>query len=105
MSGYRADAERVSALIASARRHLAAGKGVDLSALRGRVGALCATLEDNPPVDAAEKAEARSLLEHLLQDLDGLERDLAARHGDPFPAPLRRRAARAYDPPVDRRKK
>ncbi|MEO5337154.1 MAG: hypothetical protein H7841_09705 [Magnetospirillum sp. WYHS-4] len=97
MSAFRADAERVGALIAMARRHLAAGRSVDLSALEGRVRALCVMLAGNPPADGAERGEARALLGHLLQDLDGLERDLAARHGDPFPAPLRHQAARAFD--------
>lgn len=97
MTAFRADAERVGALIAAARRLLGAGKTVDLAALKGRVQVLCSGLAGSPPQDQGERLEAQSLLGHLLQDLDGLERDLAARCRDAIPDPLRQRASRAYE--------
>lgn len=97
MTAFRADAERVGALVTAARRLLGAGKTVDLAALEGRVQVLCRGLAGSPPQDEGERLEARSLLGHLLQDLDGLERDLTARFCDAVPDPLRQRAAKAYE--------
>jgi hypothetical protein len=81
MSAFRADAERVAALIATARRLLAAGKTVDLTALEGRVRGLCESLAGNPPPGPGDRLEARALLGHLARDLDGLERDLVESPG------------------------
>jgi hypothetical protein len=64
-----AEVAKVTSLIETAGRHLEAGTVIDLSALEGRVEALCATLRGAPNGMARKYARA---LEQIVIGLDGL---------------------------------
>ena len=69
---------KLASLIATARRLLAGGTGVELSALEEKVAALCAALTALPPDEARPLVPA---LERLLGSLDRLREDLDSHYG------------------------
>ena len=88
--------EKVTSLIAAARRLLAEDKLVDLGALEGKVRDLQAAIEGAAPGDLDT---VKALIAALVDGLDGLEAELTAQHrrlnrelGDA----LRRHATDAY---------
>ncbi len=72
----RAEIEDLAQLIATARKHLATHRTVDLKGLDERVKTLCQAIETDPP---EQKDEISTALADLLQDIDALESDLVAR--------------------------
>lgn len=94
--------DKVASVVATARRVLAEGRMVDLSALEGRVAALCEGLRDVAPENREAAAQA---VGRLLADLDGLEADIRTQFGDALAdepdsgAAVRRRATDAYGGP------
>ncbi len=95
------EAEKVASLVTTARRFLGEDKMVDLSALEGKVGALCLAIQ------AAPREDTRGLkpsIVAILEDLDRLEADLVARNdetGTETGETERRRATTAYGQPKD----
>jgi hypothetical protein len=80
----REELEKASSLVVTARRLLATGTMVDLSALEGKVRFICETLaglgrEDGQPF--------RPGMEALIADLDGLAEAIRERY-DPLAASL-----------------
>ncbi|HVI52195.1 MAG TPA: hypothetical protein VM661_13355 [Candidatus Sulfotelmatobacter sp.] len=70
----RQELEKVSSLVLAARRLMAKGSLVDLSAIQERVAAICAAVESMP------REDGRSLLEELtdlIRRLDSLGNDIA----------------------------
>ena len=67
--------EKISSLIAVARRHLVEDRMVDLSALEGKVRVLCASIETVPPEDAGRIMES---IKAMKVDLELLARELTA---------------------------
>jgi len=68
------EAEKVAALVSTARHHLTEGKMIDLTALEGKVRAFCEAIAEAP------ENEARGLkdtVEGILGDLDALEAELS----------------------------
>ena len=88
--------EKVTSLIAAARRLLTENKMVDLGALEGKVKELRQAIEKGAPDDLdAVKAS----LSALVDDLDGLETELTAQHrrlDRELGEVVRRHAADAY---------
>ena len=88
--------EKVTSLIAAARRLLAENKMVDLGALEGKVNDLRAVIKKEAPDDLdAVKAS----LAEVVEGLDGLEAELTAQHkrlNQELGAAVRRNAADAY---------
>ncbi len=72
-------ADKVASLVTTARRLLAAQKMVDLSALGGKVRALCASIRHVPPEDTAA---VKAALTGIVEDLDRLEAELTAQNED-----------------------
>jgi len=71
------EAEKVASVIAAARRLLGQGKMVDLSALEGKVRALCADVEEAWP---AADSPVRKALDAILADIGHLGDELVAQH-------------------------
>lgn len=71
----REEAQKVAALIVTARRLLAGGAAIDLSALEGQVRAVC---EGVTGLDTAEGRALLPTLDSLVDGLDGLAGDLRA---------------------------
>jgi len=69
----------VTSLVTTARRLLAEQKMVDLSALEGKVRALCDAVRHLPPGDAAA---VKAALTDIVEDLDRLEAELTAQNED-----------------------
>jgi ABC-type transporter Mla subunit MlaD len=65
--------EKIAALIITARRHLAANSMIDLSALEGKVQALCDAAGEAP---AQNTEEIRCSLTAILENLDQLTAQL-----------------------------
>ena len=91
--------DKVAALVATARSHIAEGRVVDLTALDGRVETVCAEIKRGRPGNGPI---LRTALERLIRDLDSLESELKTqfrqvRTSADSPAP--RHAARAYRRP------
>lgn len=88
--------EKVTSLIAAARRLLGDNKMVDLSALEGKVNDLRTAIGKGAPGDLdAVKAS----LAGIVEDLDELEAELSAQHkrlNQELSAAVRRNAADAY---------
>ena len=72
-------ADKVTSLVTTARRPLAAQKMVDLSALGGKVRALCDSIRHVPPEDTAA---VKAALTGIVEDLDRREAELTARNED-----------------------
>lgn len=97
-SNVMTELDKVASVVATARRVLADGRMVDLSALEARVTTLCAGLRDVAPEGREAAAQA---IGRLLADLDGLEADIRNQFGDMLAegqdgAAARRRATDAY---------
>lgn len=91
-----ADMDKVESLVATARRVLADGGMVDLSALQAKVGQLCADARRASPEEQEKVAVA---LEKLIGALDELAKDLTRQFGTlggETEDTLRGRAADAY---------
>jgi hypothetical protein len=73
----RQELEKAATLVGTARRLLATGTEVDLTALEGRVRFICGAVLD---LDRAEGAAFRPGLEALMADLDRLAAALDQRH-------------------------
>ena len=73
------EADKVTSLVTTARRLLAAQKMVDLSAVDGKVRALCDAVRHVPPEDTAA---VKAALTGIVEDLDRLEADLTAQNED-----------------------
>jgi hypothetical protein len=96
--------EKVSSLIATARRLVGEDRGVDLSALEGKVSALCKAVTDLPRQDGRPFIPS---LKSLITGLDDLEAALHDRFGPLFGPPegapshaapnKAAKVARAYD--------
>ena len=69
--------EKIASLIGGAEKLLEDHKQVDMGALEGRIGALCAALGELP--DGAGLA-FKDRLEEVLAKLDSLEKALSAEH-------------------------
>ncbi|MCH7487083.1 MAG: hypothetical protein IIC04_08865 [Proteobacteria bacterium] len=88
--------EKVTSLIAAARRLLAENKMVDLGALEGKVKELRAAIDGGAPDDLDA---VKALLSAVVDGLDGLEAELTARHRRlnlELGEAVRRQAADAY---------
>jgi hypothetical protein len=68
--------QRVESVIATARRHLANGKMVDLSALESRVRRLCGMIE----VAVPEPEPTRAAVDTILDDLGRLGSELTEQY-------------------------
>ncbi len=73
------EADKLTSLVTTARRLLAEQKMVDLSALDGKVRALCDAIRHVPPEDPAA---VKAALTDILEGLDRLEADLTAQNED-----------------------
>ncbi len=73
------EADKLTSLVTTARRLLAAQKMVDLSALDGKVRALCDAIRHVPPEDTAA---VKAALTDIVEDLDRLEAELTAQNED-----------------------
>lgn len=73
------EADKLTSLVTTARRLLAEQKMVDLSALNGKVKALCDAIRHVPPEDTAA---VKAALTGILEDLDRLEAELTAQNED-----------------------
>ena len=73
------EADKLTSLVTTARRLLAARKMVDLSALDRRVRALCDSIRHAPPEDTTA---VKAALTGILEDLDRLEAELTAQNED-----------------------
>lgn len=88
--------DKVAALVATARNHIAEGRVVDLTALDGRVETVCAEIKRGRPGNGPV---LRTALERLIRDLDSLESELTAQFKKVRPitdSPVPQHAARAY---------
>ena len=78
-AGTRADSSlegeigKIVSLIAAARRLLAEGRVVDLTALEARVGTLCESIRRAP---RNRSGAVTGALKAMIEDLDGLEIDV-----------------------------
>ena len=72
-------ADKLTSLVTTARRLLAAQKMVDLSALDGKVRALCDSIRHVPPEDTTA---VKAALTDIVEDLDRLEAELTAQRKD-----------------------
>jgi len=90
-----AEMNEVAAVIATARRLTDEGRTVNLSALEGKIGRLCAAVREAPPADRESVVEA---MEKLVDALDELAATLTTRFGQPEGEAegTRRRALDAY---------
>ena len=73
------EADKLTSLVTTARRLLAEKKIVDLSALDGKVRALCDATRHVPPKDTAAVIAA---LTDIVEGLDRLEAELTAQNED-----------------------
>ena len=73
------EADKVTSLVTTARRLLTEQTMVDLSALGGKVRALCDSIRHVPPENIGA---AKSALTDILEDLDRLESELTAQNED-----------------------
>ncbi len=73
------EADKLTSLVTTARRLLAEKKMVDLSALDGKVRALCDAIRHVPPEDTAA---VKAALTDIVEGLDRLEADLTAQNED-----------------------
>jgi hypothetical protein len=90
------EAEKIAALIETARRVLADGKSVDLSALEDKVRVLCEAAHHAP---ATERQALKRSLGGIIDGLDALAADLTEHHrslSEGLSDDVRRRAAAAY---------
>ncbi len=90
------EADKLASLVTTARRLLAEQKMVDLSALDGKVRALCDATRHVPPADTAA---VKAALTDIVEDLDRLEAELTAQNEDVTARTVstaRRRAMDAY---------
>lgn len=88
------EAKKVASLVTAARRLLGEDKMIDLSALEGKVSALCLAIQMAPREDTRG---LKPSIAAILEDLDRLEADLAARNDDAGTDETERhRAAAAY---------
>ena len=71
------EADKVTSLVTTARRLLAEQTMVDLSALDGKVRALCDAIRDVPPEDIGA---AKTAMTEILEELDRLEAELTAQN-------------------------
>lgn len=94
----REELEKTASLISGARRLMAEGRHVDLSAMEDRVRAITQAITAAAPEVAARY---RDHLEALMQALDALETDLQSHHEalqDGLAAIRQREAHDAYKP-------
>ena len=73
------EADKVTSLVTTARRLLAEQTMVDLSALNGKVRALCDSIRQVPTGDPAA---VKAALTGIVEDLDRLEAELTAQNED-----------------------
>ncbi len=73
------EADKLTSLVTTARRLLAEQKMIDLSALDGKVRALCDATRHVPPDDTAA---VKAALNDIVEDLDRLEAELTAQNED-----------------------
>jgi len=73
------EADKLTSLVTTARRLLAEQRMVDLSALDGKVRALCDATRHVPPEDTAA---VKAALTDIVDDLDRLEAELTAQNED-----------------------
>ncbi len=73
------EADKLTSLVTTARRLLAEKKIVDLSALDGKVRALCDAIRHVPPADTAA---VKAALTGIVEGLDRLEVELTAQNED-----------------------
>ena len=92
----KTEVRKVASLVGGARRLLAEGKIVELSALEGKVKAMCEALKHAPP-EVAKGLEKP--VGAIIEDLDRLQADLTAQHrslAERLENDERQRAAKAY---------
>jgi hypothetical protein len=70
-------AEKVTSLIATARRLMSDGKTVDLSNLEGKIRTLCNNAED---AGLGQPDAVRTVLGAIVEDLDLLEKEMTSHH-------------------------
>lgn len=73
----RVEVQKVASMVTTARRLLAGGTMVDLSALQGMVSGVCSRVGALP---RDEGRQMRGGLESLLRSLDSLQDDVEALH-------------------------
>lgn len=84
LENVREELEKAASLVTVARRLLATGTMVDLSALEGKVRFVC------EGVAGLEREDGRTLMEameRLMRDLDKLEESIGERMDPPFVLP------------------
>lgn len=87
-------AEKISSLIATARKLMGEGKTVDLSNLEGKIQALCKNAES---AQLKRPDAVRAALETIAGDLDRLDDEMTSRHGDAGGRSLEDTIKRAID--------
>lgn len=89
------ETEKVASLITAARRLLREDRMIDLSALQGKVSALCQAIQAAP---LESVRGLRPAIEAILKDLDNLQDDLTAQNADVTAESddVRRQALAAY---------
>ena len=92
------EAEKVSSLIATARRLMADNKSVDLSNLEHKISALCKKSETT---DSNQAADVQGILVAIVEDLNCLDDEVTALYkkaGGPSLEDNTKRAMDAYGP-------
>lgn len=89
------ETEKVASLITAARRLLREDRMIDLTALQGKVGALCEAIQA-APIESVQGLKPP--IEAILKGLDNLEAELTAQNADVTAESddVRRQALAAY---------
>ena len=90
------EAEKVSSLIATARRLMAENKSVDLSKMEQKIGILCEKAEE---IDLRQKDHIQDILIAIVEDLNRLNDEITSlykKSGGSFPEDNTKRAMDAY---------
>jgi hypothetical protein len=88
------EAEKVSSVIATARRLIADGKTVDLSNMEGKIGSLC---ENAEAAQSEQTEDVQNALAAIVEDLNLLNEEMSAKMWDGAEASLEDTAKRAID--------
>ena len=88
------EAEKVSSLIATARRLMADNKSVDLSNLEVKISALCQKAE---MTDLSQAADVKGVLMAIVEDLNTLDNEIAALFAKAGGSTLEDNSKRAMD--------
>jgi hypothetical protein len=95
----REEMEKLYSVVATARRLIGEGRLIDLSAMPGRVQAICAAVAALPKEQGKLLAP---LLERLIAHLDELATELTARHRSDLATPAQAGAAYRRSPAKER---